>query len=138
MKRVLLAISLVCAASMACAQSFPLGGAFIFSPKTGKTIAAAEIDDARGYLPSFPIPFTKLKLDLTPFAYAGVQLGGNSAAGGVGLKWVKVTQSATYHIGGSYGFVAGDNSPHFGLVFGVMLNLTPKPQTAKVHEFVIR
>lgn len=128
MRRMFFAAMLAMCATFGHAQAFPLGASFVFSPKTGRTVAAVEVDDPRGYLPAFPVPFTKLKLDLTPFGYAGVQLGGeNNGAAGFGLKLVKVSGPVTYHIGGTYGLVAGDNSPHFGLVFGVLFNLSPRP-----------
>jgi hypothetical protein len=140
MKRAILTFSLAFCGVLAHAQSFPLGGSFIFSPKTGKTIAAVEVDDPRGYLPKFPIPFTKIKVDLTPFAYGGIQLGnGNNGAAGFGLKFIKAEGPVTYQLGGSYGLVAGDNSPHFGLVFGISLSLTPKSPTvnASTHSFTL-
>lgn len=136
MTKTLATLTLATLGGVAAAQSFPIAGNFILSPKTGKTFAALEMDDPRGYISQLPIPFTRSRVDLTPFTYLGVQIAGdNSGTAGFGLKFKK----DSWNIGGTYGLVAGDKSPHFGFSLGYEFALTQRKAgpAASVHSFTI-
>lgn len=126
-------------ATGALAQSFPTSFSAIYAPKTHKTFGVAQVDDTRGIITTgVNVPFTKIPLDLTPFAYVGFQTtDGNPGTGGGGLKFVHTKGSITFYLGGTYGIVVGDASPHFGVTFGASYALVQKSAPAAAHVFNI-
>lgn len=132
--RKLIALSLLALPMFAAAQSnFPLGGSFIYQPKTRDTIAAVETP-----VGILPVQFGVKSVNLTAIVYAGVDTTASAGAAGFGLRLDKSAGPAlSYHVGGVYG-TAVKQSPHFGLEIGVSVALQPLPKTAQTHEYVIQ
>jgi hypothetical protein len=132
MKRLLIALSFIGACGIACAQSFPLGATFIYSPKVRHTIAA--VTTPVGSVE--PITVFGRTISPTAFLYVGSDLSASKAAGGIGLSLEHSNGGLTETVGLTYGTVI-DETPHLGFCVGLKIKLKQAP-SAKVHEYLVR